>query len=69
MSTEAAPTGYRWDTAALTCAHDYLLPTVRRELERLCSGDSTIGGGVEGSSTSAAATGALPTNSRISGGT
>lgn len=45
MSTEAAPTGYRWDTAALTCAHDYLLPTVRRELERLCSGDSTIGGG------------------------
>lgn len=37
--------GYRWDTAALTCAHDYLLPTVRRELERLSFRDSATGGG------------------------
>lgn len=37
--------GYRWETASLTCAHDYLLPTVRRELTRLCSADNATAGG------------------------
>lgn len=37
--------GYRWDTAALTCAHDYLLPIVRRELARLGSADNAPAGG------------------------
>lgn len=37
--------GYRWETASLTCAHDYLLPTVRRELARLCSADNATAGG------------------------
>ena len=27
--------GYRWDSAALTCAHDYLLPTLLNEMKRL----------------------------------
>src|SRR5690606_14069681 len=60
--------GYRWETASLTCAHDYLLPAVRHELARLCSADNATAGG-EGCSISAAATEALPTNLRSSGGT
>lgn len=32
--------GYRWADAELTCAHDYLLPTLSRELEKL---DSSVG--------------------------
>lgn len=27
--------GYRWDSAELNASHDYLLPSVRRELKRL----------------------------------
>jgi 2-polyprenyl-6-hydroxyphenyl methylase/3-demethylubiquinone-9 3-methyltransferase len=27
--------GYRWDSAALTCAHDYLLPALLNEMARL----------------------------------
>lgn len=35
--------GYRWNNAALTCAHDYLLPAVRRELSRLSNADTAPG--------------------------
>ena len=30
--------GYRWDSAELTCAHDYLLPALLRELRMLRPG-------------------------------
>jgi hypothetical protein len=35
--------GYRWNNAALTCAHDYLLPALLAEMTRLQGGAS--GGG------------------------
>ncbi|WP_089957933.1 bifunctional 2-polyprenyl-6-hydroxyphenol methylase/3-demethylubiquinol 3-O-methyltransferase UbiG [Limnohabitans sp. 2KL-3] len=35
--------GYRWNSAALTCAHDYLLPTLMNEMARLKEG--SIAGG------------------------
>lgn len=38
--------GFRWDDAALTCAHDYLLPTVTRELTKLRSVHGATGGRV-----------------------
>jgi 2-polyprenyl-6-hydroxyphenyl methylase/3-demethylubiquinone-9 3-methyltransferase len=34
MQTKAELDSYRWDTAALGCAHDYLLPAVQRILAR-----------------------------------
>lgn len=37
--------GYRWKNAELTCAHDYLLPTVFAEMSRLKDEASVPGGG------------------------
>ena len=60
--------GYRWENSDLTCAHDYLLPTVFAEMERLKA--KLIGGG--GGSCSclnlAAATEVLPTRWPIRAG-
>lgn len=35
--------GYRWDSAELTCAHNYLLPAVLQETGRLLA--KTLAGG------------------------
>ena len=39
--------GYRWDDAELTCAHDYLLPALLEEMSRLRDSCATSGGGGE----------------------
>ena len=39
------PAGYRWNNAKLTCAHDYLLPTVFAEMARLKAEAPVTGGG------------------------
>ena len=36
--------GYRWDDAELTCAHDYLLPALLEEMSRLRDSCATSGG-------------------------
>jgi len=46
--------GYRWNNAELNASHDYLLPAVRRELQRLKAATEMTGGG--DSSSLAAAT-------------
>ena len=35
MSDQTDIAGYRWDSAELTCAHDYLLPAVMAEMARI----------------------------------
>ena len=39
--------GYRWDDAELTCAHDYLLPALLEEMSRLRDSCATSGGGAK----------------------
>lgn len=36
--------GYRWDSASLTSAHDYLLPALLAEMARLQTGARAEGG-------------------------
>ncbi len=44
MSDQTDIAGYRWDSAELTCAHEYLLPAVMAEMARIKAA-SLAGGG------------------------
>lgn len=59
--------GYRWDSAELTCAHDYLLPAVMAEMASLKA--ALRGGGGRGVSLNwVVVTAVWPTCSQGKGG-